>query len=215
MTNNDNKESHLVNGLTNSDIAPDQELSMNEKPNIKVLLIDDEETLIEYLSKRLLREGFTVKATVSGEEALEVAANEGFDVAVVDLKMPGIDGVETQQKLKKIQPFLQSIVLTGHGAIDTALESGRQDAFKYLLKPIEYDNLVETIREAYEKKVELQQAKLLKDATFFANIFINSPIGIYIVQDGKFMFMNPEFLRIGGFQVRTLSGLCCLKIEKR
>lgn len=56
--------------------------------------------------------------------------------------MPGIDGVETQQKLKKIQPLLQSIVLTGHGAIDTALESGRQDAFKYLLKPIEYDNLV-------------------------------------------------------------------------
>ncbi len=212
MTNNDNKESHLVNGLTNSDIAPDQELSMNEKPNIKVLLIDDEETLIEYLSKRLLREGFTVKATVSGEEALEVAANEGFDVAVVDLKMPGIDGVETQQKLKKIQPFLQSIVLTGHGAIDTALESGRQDAFKYLLKPIEYDNLVETIREAYEKKVELQQAKLLKDATFFANIFINSPIGIYIVQDGKFMFMNPEFLRIGGFDEQELLGTDSLGI---
>ena len=212
MTNNDNKESHLVNGLTNSDIASDQELFMNEKPDIRVLLIDDEETLVEYLSKRLLREGFTVKATFSGEEAVEVATNEDFDVAVVDLKMPGIDGVETQQKLKKIQPFLQSIVLTGHGAIDTALESGRQDAFKYLLKPIEYDNLVETIREAYEKKVELQQAKLLKDAAFFANIFINSPIGIYIVQDGKFIFMNPEFLRIGGFDEQELIGTDSLGI---
>lgn len=142
MTDNDNKENHLVNGLTNSDIPPDQELSINEKPDIRALLIDDEETLVEYLSKRLLREGFTVKAAFSGEEAVEVATNEDFDVAVVDLKMPGIDGVETQQKLKKIQPLLQSIVLTGHGAIDTALESGRQDAFKYLLKPIEYDNLV-------------------------------------------------------------------------
>ena len=212
MTNNDNKESHLVNGLTNSDIPPDQEQSMNEKPDIRVLLIDDEETLLEYLSKRLLREGFTVKTTFSGEEAVEVAANDDFDVAVVDLKMPGIDGVETQQKLKKIQPFLQSIVLTGHGAIDTALESGRQDAFKYLLKPIEYDNLVETIREAYEKKVELQQAKLLKDATFFANIFINSPIGIYIVQDGKFVFMNPEFLRIGGYDEQELLGTDSLGI---
>ncbi|MEJ2587744.1 MAG: sigma-54-dependent Fis family transcriptional regulator, partial [Deltaproteobacteria bacterium] len=60
-------------------------------------------------------------------------------------------------------PFLQSIVLTGHGAIDTALESGRQDAFKYLLKPIEYDNLVDTIKEAYEKKVELQQAKFREE----------------------------------------------------
>jgi len=136
---------------------------MNEKPDIRVLLIDDEATLVEYLSKRLLREGFTVNATFSGEEAVKVATNDDFDVAVVDLKMPGIDGVETQQKLKKIQPFLQGIVLTGHGSIDTALESGRQDAFKYLLKPIEYDNLVETIRDAYEKKVELQQAKFREE----------------------------------------------------
>lgn len=136
---------------------------MDEKPDIGVLLIDDEETLLEYLSKRLLREGFTVKATFSGEEAVEVAADDNFDVAVVDLKMPGMDGVETQKKLKKIQPFLQSIVLTGHGAIDTALESGRQDAFKYLLKPIEYDNLVDTIKEAYDKKVELQQAKFREE----------------------------------------------------
>ena len=136
---------------------------MEEKADIRVLLIDDEETLLEYLSKRLLREGFTVKATFSGEEAIEVAAEDNFDVAVVDLKMPGMDGVETQQQLKKIQPFLQTIVLTGHGGIDTALESGRQDAYKYLLKPIEYDNLVDTIKEAYEKKVELQQAKFREE----------------------------------------------------
>lgn len=136
---------------------------MEEKADIRVLLIDDEETLLEYLSKRLLREGFTVKATFSGEEAVEVAAEDNFDVAVVDLKMPGMDGVETQQQLKKIQPFLQTIVLTGHGGIDTALESGRQDAYRYMLKPIEYDNLVDTIREAYEKKVELQQAKFREE----------------------------------------------------
>ena len=84
----------------------------NEKDIIKVLLVDDEETLLEYLSKRLLREGFTVKATFSGEEALQVAGEENFDVAVVDLKMPGIDAVETQKRLKKIQPLLQCIVLT-------------------------------------------------------------------------------------------------------
>ncbi|RLB41749.1 MAG: response regulator [Deltaproteobacteria bacterium] len=126
---------------------------------MRVLLIDDEQTLLEYLSKRLLREGFTVKATFSGEEAVEVASNENFDVAVVDLKMPGIDGVETQKRLKKIQPFLQCVVLTGHGSVETALESGQQDAFKYLLKPIDYENLVETIKEAYKKKIELVNAK--------------------------------------------------------
>ena len=116
---------------------PKEPSVMSEKSDIRVLLIDDEETLVEYLSKRLLREGYLVKATFSGEEAIEVANNDDFDVAVVDLKMPGMDGVETQKRLKKIQPFLQSIVLTGHGTIDTALESGKENAFKYLLKPIE------------------------------------------------------------------------------
>ena len=78
---------------------------MVSKTDIKVLLIDDEETLVEYLSKRLLREGFTVKATFSGEDAVEAAKNDTFDVAVVDLKMPGMDGVETQKRLKRAQPF--------------------------------------------------------------------------------------------------------------
>ncbi|OQY44754.1 MAG: response regulator [Desulfobacteraceae bacterium 4572_87] len=130
---------------------------------MRVLLIDDEETLVEYLSKRLLREGYIVRATFSGEEAIEVANNDDFDVAVVDLKMPGMDGVETQKRLKKIQPFLQSIVLTGHGTIDTALESGKEDAFKYLLKPIEYDNLLESINEAYDYKMQLQNARFKEE----------------------------------------------------
>jgi two-component system NtrC family response regulator len=132
---------------------------MNDRQNIRVLLVDDEETLLEYLSKRLLKKGFTVKATFSGEEALEAGKQEHFDVAIVDLKMPGMDGVETQKRLHEIQPFLQCIVLTAHGSIDSALESGQQDAFRYLLKPIDYDKLVAAIKEAYEKKVELQNEK--------------------------------------------------------
>ena len=132
---------------------------MVSKTDIKVLLIDDEETLVEYLSRRLLREGFTVKATFSGEDAVEAAKNDTFDVAVVDLKMPGMDGVETQKRLKRAQPFLQCIVLTGHGSVESALESGQQDAFQYLLKPVEYETLVEKIRDAYQKKTEIQRAK--------------------------------------------------------
>lgn len=132
---------------------------MEEKPQIKVLLVDDEETLLEYLSKRLLKKGFTVRATFSGEEAIEAAKEENFDVAIVDLKMPGIDGVKTQQELHKIQPFLQCIVLTGHGSIDSALQSGQEDAFMYLLKPVDYDQLVDGIYKAYEKKIKLQTEK--------------------------------------------------------
>ena len=137
----------------------ERETGMSEERDIKVLLIDDEQTLLEYLSKRLLREGFTVKAVFSGEEALDVAADEHFDVAVVDLKMPGMDGVETQRKLRELQPFLQCIVLTGYGSFESALKSGHQEAYQYLLKPIDYESLLKSIREAYQHKLELQQTK--------------------------------------------------------
>jgi two-component system NtrC family response regulator len=132
---------------------------MAEQSPIRVLLVDDEETLLEYLSKRLLKQGFTVKATFSGGEAIDAALDDHYDVAVVDLKMPEMDGVETQKRLKEIQPFLQCIVLTGHGSVETALESGHHEAFQYLLKPVDYDNLVAIIKQAYEKKVEVQSAR--------------------------------------------------------
>jgi DNA-binding NtrC family response regulator len=130
---------------------------MKNQETIRILLVDDEEQLTEYLSKQLLKQGFAVRAAFSGEEAVLAASESHYDVAVVDLKMPEMDGVECQKKLKKIQPFLQCIVLTGHGSVETALESGQQDAFQYLLKPVDYDNLVAIIREAYEKKIELQR----------------------------------------------------------
>jgi two-component system NtrC family response regulator len=135
---------------------------MNEQSNIRVLLVDDEENLLEYLSKRLLKLGFTVKATFSGEEAITAATEQHYDVAVVDLKMPGIDGVETQKRLRDIQPYIQCIVLTGHGSIESALESGQEDAFQYLLKPVDYDNLLTNIREAYKKKLDLQREDFSK-----------------------------------------------------
>jgi DNA-binding NtrC family response regulator len=130
---------------------------MSEQANIRVLLVDDEENLLEYLSKRLLKQGFTVKATFSGEQAVKVASEEHYDVAIVDLKMPGMDGVETQKRIKEIQPYVQCIVLTAHGSIESALESGQKDAFQYLLKPVDYDNLLANIKEAYQKKLELQR----------------------------------------------------------
>ncbi|MBE9581419.1 MAG: response regulator [Proteobacteria bacterium] len=136
---------------------------MSDQENIRILLVDDEETLLEFLSKRLLKQGYTVKAAFSGEAAINVAKEEPFDVAVVDLKMPGMDGVETQEKLKEIQPLLQCIVLTGHGSIQSALESGQQEAFQYLLKPVDYDQLVAAIKDAYKKKMELQSTKFREE----------------------------------------------------
>ncbi len=123
---------------------------------IRVLLVDDERSLLQYMGKRLADEGFSVESAASGEEAVEVVKKRPFDVAVVDLKMPGMDGVTAQRQLKEIQPFLQCIVLTGHGSVESALESGQLDAFRYLLKPADYPELVRSIREAHGKKLEIQ-----------------------------------------------------------
>ncbi len=85
---------------------------------MKLLFIDDEQTFLKYMAKRLVLEGFSVKTTFSGEEGVEAAAKEEFDVAVVDLQMPGIDGIEVQKRLKELQPSLPCIVLTGHGNVE-------------------------------------------------------------------------------------------------
>jgi two-component system NtrC family response regulator len=130
---------------------------MSEQETIRVLLVDDEERLVEYLSKQLVKQGFTVTGTFSAEEAVYAASDAHYDVAVVDLKMPEMDGLECQKKLKELQPFIQCVVLTGHGSVQTALESGHQDAFRYLLKPVEYESLAAVIREAYENKLQLQR----------------------------------------------------------
>jgi len=121
---------------------------------MKLLFIDDEQTFLKYLAKRLVLDGFTVKTTFSGEEGVEAASKEDFDVAVVDLQMPGIDGIEVQKRLKDLQPFLPCIVLTGHGSVESALESGKYNAFKFLSKPVDMDTLIETIKAAYTHRLE-------------------------------------------------------------
>ncbi|MEH0023021.1 MAG: response regulator [Desulfobacter sp.] len=121
---------------------------------MKLLFIDDEQTFLKYLAKRLVLDGFTVKTTFSGEEGVEAASKEEFDVAVVDLQMPGIDGIEVQKRLKDLQPFLPCIVLTGHGSVENALESGKYNAFKFLSKPVDMETLIDTIKAAHAHRLE-------------------------------------------------------------
>ena len=125
---------------------------------MKLLFVDDEQTFLKYLAKRLVLDGFEVRTTFSGEEGVEAAADEDFDVAIVDLKMPGIDGIEVQKRLKELQPTLPCIVLTGYGSVEHALESGKYNAFQFLSKPVDYETLVTTINEAaaYRQQQEKQ-----------------------------------------------------------
>jgi DNA-binding NtrC family response regulator len=134
------------------------EVGVMSESKIRVLLVDDEQELIEYMVKRLSHKGFEVKGATSGAEALEAAENQTFDVAVLDLKMPEMNGIEVLQRLKEIQPMMQVIMLTGHGSMDSALESGRHDAFRFLVKPYEVQGLVDAIEEGFAKKRRDQKA---------------------------------------------------------
>ena len=124
---------------------------------MKLLFIDDEQTFLKYLAKRLIIDGFSVKTAFSGEEGVEAASKEDFDVACVDLQMPGIDGIEVQKRLKDLQPGLPCIVLTGHASVENALESGKYNAFKFLSKPVDMDTLIATINAAYNDRVQKEQ----------------------------------------------------------
>ena len=134
------------------------------EPNIRILLVDDEHELVDYLGKRLKKRGHDVVGVNSGKAALEQVRTHLFDVAVLDLKMPEMDGIELLTRLKEQQPCLQAIMLTGHGSMDSALESGRHDAFRFLVKPYEFSGLLKAINEAYEDGC--RNKKELFDAEF-------------------------------------------------
>ena len=127
---------------------------VQEKP-IRILLVDDEADLVEYLAHLLLKRGYTVTATNSGAEAIKAVEAQTFDVALLDLKMPQMDGIQVLNKIRKIQPFLEVIMLTGHGSTNSALEAGRLQAFRYMLKPYKVEELLEQIQEAYNHREEL------------------------------------------------------------
>lgn len=129
---------------------------MVDKP-VRVLLVDDEVELVSHLQKRLKARGLAVATATSGDEAIEVADAETFDVAVVDLKMPGLDGLETLARLKELQPMMYAIMLTGHGSFEAAHESGKHDAYRFLTKPHDFDALLAVIEEAAETKRKAQQ----------------------------------------------------------
>ncbi|MEW6113393.1 MAG: response regulator [Thermodesulfobacteriota bacterium] len=122
----------------------------SEAPGIKLLLVDDEVAYVNILAKRLSKRGFDVKVAVSGTQGIQAVRQDDFDVAVLDLKMEDIDGIEVLKIFKKMLPQMAVIMLTGHGSEQAAREGIRFGAFDYLTKPCELDELVKKIRESYE-----------------------------------------------------------------
>ncbi|MBW1735545.1 MAG: response regulator [Deltaproteobacteria bacterium] len=126
---------------------------MVTEEKINLLLVDDEEDFLRSTQKRLEVRGFNVIPVTRGDKAVETARNNPVDIALVDLKMPGMDGEQTLQALKKEHEWMEVVILTGHGSIDSAVECAKQGAYSYLQKPCDLDKLLEVLTEAYKKKV--------------------------------------------------------------
>lgn len=126
---------------------------------IRVLLVDDEETFTDSLAKVLRRRGLEVAVAASGEEGIAYLTQRDYDVVVLDLRMPGLDGLATLRRLKELRPTTQVIMLTGHGTVDAGIEALRLAAFDFMLKPAVTDRLVEVISAAGDARTETKDAR--------------------------------------------------------
>jgi DNA-binding NtrC family response regulator len=121
---------------------------------IRLLLVDDEKDFVNILSKRIKRRNIDVTKAFSGTEAIQALRGQEFDVAVVDLKMEDMDGLEVLKMLKILDPKLAVIMLTGHGSAEAAEQGIKLGAFDYLTKPCELKELLEKIMEAYAHRMQ-------------------------------------------------------------
>lgn len=137
--------------------------------DMRVLVVDDESDFLDMTVKRMKKKEFQCEGASSGYEAIEKIKNENFDVVLLDVKMPGMDGVETLREIKALKPLIEVIMLTGHASVESGIEGMKLGAFDYLMKPMELDKIIETIQDAYKKKAlheeKIIQAQIKKDLT--------------------------------------------------
>ena len=131
---------------------------------IKVLLVDDEKDFVEFLAERLQLKDFNATIAFTGDEAIKLVEENEFDVIVLDVQMPGKNGVETLKEVKKIEQLSQVIMLTGHATVKTAIQGMKNGAYDYLMKPTDTDELIEMINNAYqlvaEQRDKIRQAEI-------------------------------------------------------
>ena len=152
---------------------------METDNTIKILLVDDEIKFLKAVSERLSIKGFDVTTAANGDEAIDAANIGGFDVAVLDLQMPGTDGAQVLKILKQNHKFIEIIMLTGHATVDSAVECTRLGAFKYLEKPCDTNKLVEALKEAYQARLQKKFESNLKRMEAIQKMSMNqSPLGL-------------------------------------
>ena len=130
----------------------------------RVLVVDDEADFLTTLVNRLRKRNLEVSGVASGEKALGLLDKEPFDVVILDVKMPGMDGVDVLREMKRKWPLVEVIMLTGHASVQSGIEGMKRGAFDYIMKPTDIDDLLDKMRKAFEKKSnheeKIRQAKI-------------------------------------------------------
>ena len=130
---------------------------------VKVLLVDDEEVFRNTLGKRLAKRGLVIEQAGSGEEALEKMTSFEADVVLLDVKMPGMDGLTVLHRLKEEWPLVEVVMLTGHASVEVAIRGMELGAFDYLMKPVELNELLYKVEDASGRK-KYQEEKIASRA---------------------------------------------------
>jgi DNA-binding NtrC family response regulator len=136
---------------------------MVEELKARVLLVDDEEDFLTTLAERLETRGLTVSTLTKGEDAVAKVDEQKFDLIVLDLAMPGIDGLETLKRIKAKQPDAEIIILSGQGSIRTSIEAMKLGAEDFLQKPVNITDLMDKISDAKDKRLLVMQKKSVKE----------------------------------------------------
>jgi two-component system, OmpR family, response regulator len=124
----------------------------------RILIVDDEADFLETILKRLKARKIEASGVESGYKALDFLDDRDVDVVILDVKMPGMDGIETLREIKKRKPLVEVIMLTGHASVESGIQGMQLGAFDYVMKPVALDELLEKVRQAYERKV-IQEGK--------------------------------------------------------
>ncbi|MGA2401008.1 MAG: response regulator [Syntrophobacteraceae bacterium] len=119
----------------------------------RVLVIDDEPDFLETIVKRLRKRQIEVAGVGSGKEALLLLQEQSFDVVILDVRMPGMDGIETLKEIRKRSPLTEVIMLTGHGSVESGIQGMQLGAFDYVIKPADFEELIEKVNQAAQRKM--------------------------------------------------------------
>ena len=122
-----------------------------------LLLVDDEERYLQTTQKLIEKKGYDVLTAQSGKEALEKLKSQNIHVVILDVKMPGMDGIDVLKQIKKLYPIIEVILLTGHGSTETAVEGMKLGAFDYLMKPADFEDIKIKLENAWNRKEEQEE----------------------------------------------------------